>query len=205
MKNYWSSTSNVVCVGHLFRECAEYNAMQPLEQGSCEFPYKESIQANVVVDKTKNKYWGRGESSKVKSPDEVQDQGNNGGESDSNLISQPVQDQTHDPAQKAKKKQDGRAEAEWSEADAICIKSDRALMVIDKGGNEKSSKKIFEIRKVENGMQGKRVKEGVRKAHKERENINIDPILSKPIKQKTQAQKASSTQENTSYEENRPL
>ena len=122
--------------------------MQPLEQGSCEFPYKEWMQVKAVVDKTKNKYRGRGESSKVKSPDEVQDQGNNGGESDPNPISQSVQDQTHDPAQKAKEKQDGTAEVEWSEVDAICIKSDRALMAIDKGEMRKVSRKILKSGKT---------------------------------------------------------
>lgn len=136
------------CVGHLFRDCAEYNAMQPLEQGSCEFPYKEWMQANAVVDKTKNKYRGRGESSKVKSPDEMQDRGNNSGESDPNLISQPVQDQTHDPAQKVKKKQDDRAEVEWSEADAICIKSNGALMVCKTKVVQKVPEKLTKSGKI---------------------------------------------------------
>lgn len=42
-------------------------------------------------------------------------------------------------------------------------------------------------------------------AHQEWENINMDPTLSKPMKQQTLAQETSSTQESTSYEENRPL
>lgn len=41
--------------------------------------------------------------------------------------------------------------------------------------------------------------------HHEWENINMDPTLSKPMKQQNQAQEASPTQESTNYEENRPL
>lgn len=38
------------CVSLLLRECAEYIAKKLSEQGRCEFPYKEWMQANVLVD-----------------------------------------------------------------------------------------------------------------------------------------------------------